>query len=60
MNTTSTIAQRDLRVFRDYFNNYLTVGCMAEHYGVTESEMHDMVSRGRTIHNHIAKTLKGA
>jgi len=36
--------------FLDYFNNYLTVAKIAEHYGITEAEARYAIDVGRDIH----------
>lgn len=38
-------------LYLDYFNNYLTVACIAEHNGISEKHAAALIDIGRTIHN---------
>lgn len=49
----------DLELFRDYFNNFLTVERFAEYYGMTNEEAEAAITRGRDQHNAIAANAKG-
>lgn len=40
----------DAEFFRDWFNNYLSVGCMAEHYGIDDNACSERIERGRIEH----------
>ena len=42
--------RRKHELFLDWFNNFLTVPCFAEHYGLTDIEAQAVISEGRTIH----------
>ena len=42
--------RKDLEnMYLDYFNNFLTVEAIAEHYGITENVALKIISRGRTL-----------
>lgn len=36
-------------MYLDYVNNFITVGCFAEHYNLTESEAIAVITEGRKI-----------
>tara|TARA_R110000822_G_scaffold37101_1_gene104044 strand:+ start:431 stop:649 length:219 start_codon:yes stop_codon:yes gene_type:complete len=36
--------------YLDYFNNYLTVDCIAEHHGMTKEHANELINIGRIIH----------
>lgn len=38
-------------LYLDYFNNFLSVSCFAEHYGITETQAERVIDLGRKI-NH--------
>lgn len=42
--------RRKHELFLNWFNNFLTVPCFAEHYGLTDSEAQAVISEGRIIH----------
>ena len=39
-------------MFRDWFNNFLTVACFADYYGISESRAERIIDTGRKIHNN--------
>lgn len=49
----------DLELFRDYWNNFLTVDRFAEYYGLTREQAETSIALGRGEHDAIAATLKG-
>ena len=38
-------------MYLDYFNNFLSVSCFAEYYGITEAQAERVIALGRRI-NH--------
>tara|TARA_R110002012_G_scaffold106399_1_gene247670 strand:- start:1843 stop:2001 length:159 start_codon:yes stop_codon:yes gene_type:complete len=36
-------------MYLDYFNNFLTVGVFAEHYGISKEQAEGIISLGRTL-----------
>ena len=44
-------------LFREYWNDYLTVGVFAVAYGVTKEQMLRAINLGRIIHNRTADKL---
>jgi len=43
-----------MKVYLEYVNDFLTLNCMAEHYGVSFPAMKAMVDEGKKFHlNHI-------
>lgn len=44
----------DLELFRDYYNNFLTLARFAEYYGLTEDKALEAITLGREEHNAIA------
>ena len=38
-------------LFRDWFNNFLTVSVFADYYGVTEMQAKQIIKLGRIAHN---------
>jgi len=45
-------------MFRDYFNNYLTVEKFAQDKGLTIKQAERIIEKGRTMHNKQAKIEK--
>jgi hypothetical protein len=43
------------KIFLEWVNNWLTVGRMAEYYGVDEVWLTDKIIEGRNIHNKNAE-----
>ena len=41
-------------LFRDYFNNFLTVACFAEYYELTPEEAENVITIGRKLHEEQA------
>lgn len=39
------------KFYLDYFNNYLTVKCIAEHYEISEEVAKEIIEEGRRL-NH--------
>jgi hypothetical protein len=46
-------------MFRDFFNNFLTVPVFAEYYGISEDYAHEVIRVGKEVHNREAEYLKG-
>lgn len=46
----SEFEKRAENIYLDYFNNYLTLDRMAEHYGLTHEEMSAIVGLGQAVH----------
>lgn len=45
-------------MFREWFNDYLTIKVYAEAHGITEKEMYRIINLGRILHNKNADRLK--
>jgi hypothetical protein len=45
-------------MFRDWFNNFLTVPVFAEYYGITESRALEVIAIGKDVHNREAEWRK--
>ena len=50
-----TDSDLNIDVFLDWFNNYLTVECMAEHYGLSIDEMKQRINRGKFWNETLAR-----
>lgn len=37
-------------LYLDYFNNFLTLDCFAEHYGMTRKKAEQAIRIGRVVH----------
>jgi uncharacterized protein (UPF0262 family) len=48
------------QMFRQYWNDYLTIDCFAEAYNVSKPFMFRAINIGRKLHNKEADRLKGA
>jgi hypothetical protein len=48
----------DLELFRDYWDNWLTVDAFASFYGLTREQAETSIARGRDQHNAIAAWQK--
>lgn len=46
-----TQEQEAINFYLDWFNNYLTVAKIAEHYGYSEKTALGLIERGRELHN---------
>ena len=46
-------------LFRDYWNNFLTVEAFATHHQMTPKEAADIIAKGREEHDKKADALKG-
>ncbi len=44
-------------IYRDWFNNWLTLAKFAEHYGISEEAANKLISEGREAHNAKADPL---
>lgn len=44
-------------IFMDWFNNFLTVECFANHYGFTEEKAMRVIALGRKVHNQKVERL---
>ena len=51
--------QRAKRLFRDYYNNYLTVAAFAAGNHLSISQAEQVITLGREVHNREAQFLKG-
>lgn len=38
------------QAYLEYFNNYLTIACFAEHHGLSEHEAMVIINKGRVLH----------
>jgi len=47
-------------LFRDYWNNFLTVKAFAVHHQLEPQEAADIIAKGREEHDKEADALKGA
>ena len=45
-------------LFREYWNDYLTIAVFSEHKGIPEDKAYRMVNAGRKAHNLHADKLK--
>lgn len=59
MNTISNTKEKLMTMFREYWNDYLTVDAYAQAYGTTRENMYRIITLGRTLHNANAEKLKG-
>ena len=50
--------QRKKELFRDYWNNFITVGAFAAYYGLSDTAARTIIEIGRTLHNEEAEFLK--
>ena len=41
-------------MYRDWFNNFLTLGCFAEHHGISKRVAERVIEIGRKAHNREA------
>jgi hypothetical protein len=48
-------ADLNIDVFLDWFNNYLTIECMADHYGLSTHDMNLRICRGRFWNETLAR-----
>lgn len=46
-------------MFREYFNDYLTIQAYADAYGMLREDMYRRINLGRILHNKYADKLKG-
>jgi hypothetical protein len=51
INYTQQLGDQLQAFYLDYFNNYMTAACIAEHNGITEEHATALIDMGRTIHN---------
>lgn len=47
------------RMFREYWNDYLTIDVYAQAHGMAYNEMYRIINLGRKLHNQMADKLKG-
>lgn len=54
--TRNGTLESQLRAFYlDWFNNYLSIGCIAEHHGLDVDDAKQMIAMGRIYHaRHVA------
>ena len=45
--------ERKRELYLDWFNNFLTVACFAEYYGLTEEEAQLVIKQGREYHESV-------
>ena len=45
------------QMFRQYWNDYLTINCFAEAYGVSKEFMYRAINIGRKLHNKEADSI---
>ena len=48
-----------IKFFEDWWNNYLTVEKIAEHYGITQEKAIELIDKGRDEWNKTAAKQKG-
>ena len=46
-------------IYLDWVNNYLTTSRMADHYGLREDTMGDLIERGRLVHESRVRYNRG-
>jgi hypothetical protein len=47
--------EKTAEMFRDWFNNFLTVECFAEHYGIRKQTAEYIIKFGRIAHEQECK-----
>ena len=50
MNISKQMGDQLQAFFLDYFNNYMTAACIAEHNGITTEHANELINMGRIIH----------
>jgi hypothetical protein len=50
MNNSKRMGDQLQAFYLDYFNNYLTVDCIAEHNGMAKEHANELIKMGRLIH----------
>lgn len=50
--------QDKIRMFRDWFNNFLTLSRFASYYDITENEALSIIDQGRKLHDDLAYKIQ--
>lgn len=50
--------QKLIKMFREYWNDYLTIDTYAQAYGISKEKMYRIINLGRILHNANAEKLK--